>query len=55
MLLYYAFFHPAGVIFPCMPKDDCEARQTLSDDVGRNTLRSLRHVPTNSPDASPQR
>ncbi|XP_065340965.1 XK-related protein 5-like [Cloeon dipterum] len=55
MLLYYAFFHPAGIIFPCMPKDDLEARHNLSDDVGRSTLRSLRHVLTTTPESSPQR
>ncbi|XP_059475293.1 uncharacterized protein LOC132196562 [Neocloeon triangulifer] len=55
MLLYYAFFHPAGVIFPCMPKDDCEGRQNLSLDLGRNTLRSLRHEPTTTPMSSPER
>ncbi|KAF4520318.1 hypothetical protein B566_EDAN004378 [Ephemera danica] len=62
MLVYYAFFHPAGVILPCIPAlDDCEARQNLSGsslgaDIGRSTLRSLRHEqPGGSRAVTPQR
>lgn len=63
MLVYYAFFHPAGVILPCVSMDDCEARQNLSgsslgatSQLGRHTLRSLRHEqPADSRAGTPHR